>query len=109
MRTRHSCAMQGWRRIVDARTADGRKKAPRLEEACAHFQIERHGAHTGIGDADDVLPIMRKLRELGELPADTDPYDKGPKKIAPAPQVRLQGRAYGEQVSSEQQHFTDRK
>ena len=105
MQTRHICAMQGCRRIVDARTADGRKKAPRLEEACAHFQIERHGAHTGIGDAHDVLAIMRKLRELGEMPAYTDPYDRGPKKIAPTPQARPQGREYERQVIAAQRSF----
>lgn len=76
MQTRHLCAMQGSRKIVDARTSNGRKKAPKLEEACAFFEITRHGAHTGIGDAHDTLAILRKLRDLGEMPGYTDPYDK---------------------------------
>lgn len=107
MKTKHLCAMQGCRKIVDARTADGRKKAPKLEEACAFFKIERHGAHTGIGDALDTLQILRHLRDRGEFPAYKDPWDKG-FKGSPKPKtdwVRPQGREYEEQVVREQQDF----
>lgn len=105
MQTRHLCVMQGCRKIVDARTADGRKKAPRLEEACAHFQIERDVAHTALSDASDALAILRRLRDLGEMPAYTDPYDREPKKKSPAPRERPQGRAYEEAVMQQQEDF----
>lgn len=104
MKTRHLCAMQGSRQIVDSRTADGKKKAPKLEEACAFFGIARHGPHTGIGDALDTLDILRELRKRGSFPAYIDPYEKGTKKT-PAPAAskdRPQGRAYEEMVMREQ-------
>lgn len=76
MQTRHLCAMQGCRKIVDARGATGKKKAPKLAEACAHFGIEQQDAHTGIDDARSTLAILRNLRDLGAMPAYVDPYDK---------------------------------
>jgi DNA polymerase III epsilon subunit-like protein len=90
METRYICTMQGSRQAVDARTADGKKKAPRLEEACAFFNIplEEKGAHTGIGGAERALEILRRLHARGEMPAFKDPYDKGPKKPAPKPRAR---------------------
>lgn len=103
MQTRHLCVMQGCRKMVDARTPDGRKKAPKLHEACAYFGIDQGtGGHTSGGDAMSALLILRKLRELGEMPAYTDPYDKGPKP-APAPRGRPQGQAYEEMVTREQE------
>lgn len=104
MNTRYICTMQGSRALVDARTANGKKKAPRLEEACAHFGIEAEekGAHTGIGGAERALQILRKLRDLGEMPAFKDPYDKGPKA---APKLaRRSGPDYERDVM-EQQNF----
>jgi DNA polymerase-3 subunit epsilon len=85
METRYICTMQGSRQMVDARTADGRKKAPKLEEACAYFNIppEQKGAHTGIGGAERAMEILRQLHARGEMPAYKDPYDKGPKKPTP--------------------------
>jgi DNA polymerase III epsilon subunit-like protein len=81
MQTRYLCAMQGSRKTVDARTDDGRKKAPKLAEACAFFGIDQgDDGHTGIGDARSTLAILLKLRERGEMPAYVDPYDKGSKK-----------------------------
>lgn len=79
MQTRHLCVMQGCRRIVDARTEAGKKKAPKLAEACAYFGIEQAAGHTGIGDAHSALAILRKLRDLGQMPPYTDPYDRGSK------------------------------
>lgn len=77
MQTRTICAMQGCRKIVDARTADGKKKAPKLEEAVAHFKIEVPGdLHSALPDAHKALMILRELRTLGEFPAFKDPYDK---------------------------------
>gem|GEM_PF-1294181 len=113
MQTRYLCAMQGSRRLVDARTETGRKKAPRLSEACAFFGIEQKAEHTAIDDAHSVLAILRKLRELGEMPAYTDPYDRGPKKQPAKPRskplpdgwARGQGKDYEEQVTHEQQDF----
>lgn len=92
METRYICTMQGCRQIVDARTADGRKKAPKLEEACAHFgiDVEEMGAHTGIGGAERSLQILRILKQRGEMPAFKDPYDKGPKKAAAKPRAPRQ-------------------
>jgi DNA polymerase III epsilon subunit-like protein len=92
MQTRYICTMQGSRQIVDARTADGKKKAPRLEEACAFFGIdlEEKGAHTGIGGAERALQILRHLRDRGEMPAFKDPYEKGSKKPAAKPRNKRQ-------------------
>lgn len=89
METRYICTMQGSRQAVDARTADGKKKAPKLEEACAFFgiELEQKGAHTGIGGAERAAAILRHLRDRGEMPSYKDPYDKGPKK-APAPRKK---------------------
>jgi DNA polymerase III epsilon subunit-like protein len=81
MQTRHICAMQGCRKLVDARTADGKKKAPKLAEACAFFGIDQQeGAHTGLGDARSALEILRRLKEAGQFPAFTDPYEKAAKR-----------------------------
>jgi len=100
MQTRTICAMQGCRRIVDARTADGKKKAPKLEEAVKYFGIEvPGGTHTALPDAHKALAILRRLRDAGEFPSYYDPYDKGPKK-QPTPRAsqRLQdGRPDAEQ------------
>jgi len=103
MQTRYICVMQGCRQIVDARTADGRKKAPRLEEACAHFGIEVAGAqHQALPDTERAYEILLRLRDAGCVPEFTDPYDKGkPKK----PAARPQGQAYEEQVLAEQGDF----
>lgn len=103
MQTRYICVMQGCRQLVDARTADGRKKAPRLEEACKFFGIERPEGHAALPDAHNALSILRKLRDAGQFPAFTDPYEKGKKPKPSAPKVRPQGRAYEEQVVRDQQ------
>jgi hypothetical protein len=88
METRHICAMQGCRQIVDARTPDGRKKAPKLEEAVKHFGIEVPGdVHSALPDAHKAYQILLRLRDLGAMPAFKDPYDKGPKKPAPKPRA----------------------
>lgn len=102
METRYICTMQGSRQIVDARTDAGKKKAPRLEEACAFFGIpvEEKGAHTGIGGAERALEILRRLRDAGAMPAFKDPYDKGPKKPAPKPRGRAP--LFDERPDSEQ-------
>jgi DNA polymerase III epsilon subunit-like protein len=81
MQTRYICAMQGCRQVVDARTADGRKKAPKLGEACAHFDIPySEDQHVAIDDAERALEIIRRLRDMGQMPAFKDPYDKPPKR-----------------------------
>ena len=102
MQTRHICTMQGCRQLVDARTTDGRKKAPKLAEACAFFGIDQGDAgHTGMGDARSALEILRRLKAAGQFPAFTDPYDRGKPKAA----ARPQGRAYEEMVVRDQQDF----
>ena len=104
LQTRHICTMQGCRQLVDARTADGRKKAPKLAEACAFFGIDQGDAgHTGMGDARSALEILRRLKVAGQFPAFTDPYDRGKPKAA----ARPQGRAYEEMVVRDQQDFID--
>ena len=103
LRTRYLCTMQGCRKIVDARTADGKKKAPKLGEACAHFGIEQKEQHTALDDAMSALLILRNLRDLGQMPSYVSPYDKGKKAAPKGP--RPQGRAYEEQVLREQQDF----
>jgi DNA polymerase III epsilon subunit-like protein len=113
MQTRYICVMQGCRMFVDARTADGKKKAPRLEEACSYYGIDQGtGAHTGLGDAESALQILLKLAEIGAVPEFTDPYEKAsvPKKAHRAhldrkTTDRPQGRDYEEQVLREQQDF----
>jgi DNA polymerase III epsilon subunit-like protein len=107
MQTRYICVMQGSRQLVDARTADGRKKVPKLEEACAYFgiEIEEKGAHTGIGGAERAAQILIKLRDLGCMPAFKDPYEKGPKKPAssrPANWQRSAGADYEQEVVNSQ-------
>ena len=104
MQTRYICAMQGCRKIVDARNVKGQKKAPKLEEACAFFGIVQAAQHEALDDATSALAILRKLREMGQMPAFTDPYERGtkPKTVA---KVRPQGRAYEEAVRNGQQDF----
>lgn len=94
MQTRYICAMQGCRQVVDARTADGRKKAPRLGEACAHFGIPySEDQHVAIDDAERALEIIRRLRDAGQMPAYKDPYDKPAKKPYTLRQARYQREA----------------
>jgi DNA polymerase III epsilon subunit-like protein len=83
MDTRYICVMQGCRQFVDARTADGRKKAPKLEEACSYYQIEVEGGdHSALPDAERAYQILLKLHEIGAIPQFKDPYEKtsAPKK-----------------------------
>ena len=77
MQTRTLDVMSGSRKIVDARNKDGKRKAPSLEEACNFFKVEREPVpHRALGGARAVLLILRRLRELGQMPAYKDPYDK---------------------------------
>jgi DNA polymerase III epsilon subunit-like protein len=77
MLTRTLDVMQGCRKIVDARTATGKSKAPKLEEACTFFGIDREPLpHRALGGARACVLILRKLREMGQMPPYKDPYDK---------------------------------
>lgn len=109
MQTRHICVMQGCRQLVDARTVDGRKKAPRLEEACAHFGIDQgDAAHTGLGDAESAYQILLRLRDAGCVPPFTDPYEKGPKKkvmAKPSGWKRGAGADYEREVTEQQDYI----
>jgi DNA polymerase III epsilon subunit-like protein len=110
MDTRYICVMQGCRAYVDARTADGKKKAPKLEEACAYYQIDVDGGdHSALPDAERAYQILLKLRDAGCMPVFKDPYEKEPKKKAasskPPNWHRGAGRDYEEQVIREQQDF----
>jgi DNA polymerase III epsilon subunit-like protein len=77
METRYICVMQGCRAYVDARTADGKKKAPKLEEACTFYGIEVEGGdHTALPDAERAYQILVILRDAGCMPPFKDPYEK---------------------------------
>ncbi len=81
MQTRSICTMWGSRDIVGIPAKNGKGfKIPKLSEACAHFGIEQPDGHTALADANSALAILRKLRDLGEMPAYTDPWEKGSKK-----------------------------
>lgn len=110
METRYICVMQGCRAFVDARTADGKKKAPKLEEACAYYQIEVDGGdHSALPDAERAYQILLKLRDAGCMPTFKDPYEKVPTKKAapskPANWQRAAGPEYEDQVIREQKDF----
>lgn len=77
MQTRTLDLMNGCRRIVGAKTKDGKSKAPSLIEACDFFGIEREPVpHRALGGARAVTNILRRLREQGAMPPYKDPYDK---------------------------------
>lgn len=77
MQTRTLCVMRGCSDIVGARTKNGRKKVPSLDEACQFFGIEREPVpHRALGGARAALEILRRLRAMGKMPAYQDPYDK---------------------------------
>lgn len=84
MQSRSIDLMQSCRNIVQARDKRGMVKAPRLEEACAHFNFEQPKAHTALADANSVYQIWQKLREHGIHPEVNDPYNKTPKTKKPA-------------------------
>ena len=77
MQTRTLDVMQGCRRMVDARTKDGRKKAPTLEEACRHFAVELEPTpHRALGGARATLSILQRMRDSGQMPCYKSPYDR---------------------------------
>ena len=77
MQTRILDVMQGCRKMVGAKTKDGKSKAPSLVEACDFFGIEREKLpHRALGGARAVLHILRKMRDAGQMPFYKDPYDK---------------------------------
>jgi DNA polymerase III subunit epsilon len=77
MQTRTLDVMQGCRDIVDARTKNGKKKPPTLDEACAFFGVEREPMpHRALGGARATLQILRKMREMAKMPFYRDPYDR---------------------------------
>jgi DNA polymerase III epsilon subunit-like protein len=60
------CAMLKSAGVVKAKKADGSPKPPKLDEALAHFKIERVGqSHTAVSDAMGVLAILRFLSQIG--------------------------------------------
>lgn len=91
MKTRTICTMQAARKIVDARDKNGKSKAPRLEEAMAHFDIPQPEKHRALADAKGSLEVMRRLVAMGQEPVLSNPYEKqrkkGQKNRAEAPPV----------------------
>jgi len=84
MQTRSACLMQASRPVVKALDKRGRIKAPRLEEACAFFDIHQPDGHKALADAMSVYQIWQKLREQGIHPEVNDPYNKTAKTKKPA-------------------------
>lgn len=80
MQTRSACLMQACRPVVKALDKRGRVKAPKLEEACAHFGIHQPDGHKALADAMSTYEIWQKLREQGVHPEVHDPYNNTPKK-----------------------------
>jgi DNA polymerase III epsilon subunit-like protein len=95
MSTRSMCLMAGSRALVNALDKRGRRKAPRLDEACAHFGIEQPAAHSALADAMSAFQIWQKVLDAGAALEITDPYNKKP-KAKPA------RRKAGEQSESEE-------
>lgn len=93
LETRNLCLMWATRPIVNALDAKGKVKIPKLEEACAHFDIHQPKAHSALADARSAYALMLKLVERGALPEPKSPYDRAPKKAkAPKrPKVGLPG------------------
>ena len=80
MQTRSVCTMWGSRDVVGIPAKNGRGfKIPKLGEACAHFGIEQPDVHTALADARSALEILRKLKEAGQFPVFTDPYERKPR------------------------------
>lgn len=84
MQSRSICLMQSSRNVVNALDKRGRVKMPKLEEACAHFNIKPDAAHRALADALATYQIWQKLREQGIHPEVNDPYNKTPKTKKPA-------------------------
>jgi len=83
MQTRSLCLMWATRGIVQAKTAAGRAKNPKAEEACAFFGLPAP-AHRALPDCESNLGMMLELVKRGALPEPKNPYDKSAKpKKAP--------------------------
>ena len=72
--TRNTCLMRACQGIVIR--PDGKKSWPKLEHACAHFEIENPEAHSGEGDAIAALLIAQRLKAMNALPQPTVHYAK---------------------------------
>ncbi len=73
------CTMRSLTKTIGLKQeGSNRPKWPSLQEACDFFGIERHSAHTGRGDAMDVLMVMRRMKQIGILPDAKVHYAKNP-------------------------------
>jgi DNA polymerase-3 subunit epsilon len=61
-KTPNICTMRGLINHVPG--PDGKKKWPKLIEACRHFGIPLDEQHTAIGDARAVVHLLRKMADL---------------------------------------------
>lgn len=104
MQTRSACLMQASRAVVKAIDKRGRVKAPRLEEACAHFDIHQPDGHKALADAMSTYQIWQKLREQGIHPEVNDPYNKTPKTKKPGVK---RGRKHDGDESDAEDEITD--
>ena len=81
------CTMRSLIKVIGLKQeGSNRAKWPSLQEACDFFGIERHGAHTGRGDAMDVLMVMRRMKAIGVLPEAKVHYAKNPPAGKEGPQ-----------------------
>lgn len=88
MATRSLCIMQASRAVVKALDKRGRVKAPKLEEACAFFEIHQPDGHKALADAMSTFQIWQKLRERGVHPELHDPYNRPAKPAKKAAKPR---------------------
>lgn len=59
------CIMKASTGVCKLQKANGGLKFPKLDEACAHFKIERRSSHNARSDAGDALRVMRMLMQIG--------------------------------------------
>lgn len=64
--TPNICTMRGLINHVPG--PNGKKKWPKLTEACQHFGIPLDDQHTALGDARAVVHLLRKMVELRAVP-----------------------------------------
>lgn len=90
--TQNICVMWPLLGICRIPTGNGNRiKTPKLTEAMAHFKEPYGGeAHDALTDAAAALTLMRRLRDIGRLPAPKVHYaKKRPEPIEPLPQLPL--------------------
>jgi DNA polymerase III subunit epsilon len=72
------CTMRALTNIckIPPRGGRGGYKWPSLSEACVFFHMEEFGDHTAKADAHACLALLRKLRDMGQMPEPKVHYAK---------------------------------